>query len=79
MLVKIGKGKDATKADVLDVLCPCRPCFSIGLDRGPYTPGRGYTATPKVQRYVCNTRHIRGCPVDEYGNLPAVTEKKAGE
>lgn len=54
---------DGRSADVIDADCEFRPCFTYGLDRGPYVQGRGYT-NPRghVTRPVCNTRHLRGCP-----------------
>lgn len=63
MKVKIGK----LRVDVLDKKCPTRPCYTLGFDKGSYTPGRGYTSYHKVNgRFieypVCMTRHLNGCP-----------------
>lgn len=57
------KFADGRKVDVVDRECEFRPCFSYGLDRGPFVQGRGYT-NPRghVNRPVCNTRHLHGCP-----------------
>ena len=43
-------------------LCPLRPCLQAGIDRGPFTPGRGYTGDRAQARAVCLERHLHGCP-----------------
>jgi hypothetical protein len=64
MLVKIGK----QKVDVLEAACATRECFSLGFDKGSFTPGRGYTSYHRdakgktIEKPVCGTRHYRGCP-----------------
>lgn len=64
MLVKIGR----RRVDVLRRDCGSRECFQLGFDKGTYTPGRGYTSYHRdargrrVERPVCMTRHLRGCP-----------------
>ena len=56
--------------DVCDRECPNRPCFSLGLDKGTFTQGRGYTSYHKdaqgrtVEHPVCWTRHLQGCPIN---------------
>lgn len=56
--------------DVLGKECAHRPCFSLGFDKGAYTPGRGYTSYhtdgkgKRVERAVCGTRQFRGCPTN---------------
>ena len=42
--------------------CWRRPCVSPGLDKGTYTPGRGYTSYHATPIPKCMTRHISGCP-----------------
>ena len=59
---------EGKNVDVLDSLCAKRSCFSLGFDKGTFSQGRGYTSyhTDKrgrrVERPVCMTRHLRGCP-----------------
>ena len=66
MLVKI----DGRSVDVCDKGCKGRPCFSLGFDKGSFSPGRGYTSYHtnakgrRVERPVCMTRHLRGCPTN---------------
>ena len=66
MLVKIG----TLKVDVLDAKCGDRECFALGFDKGSFTQGRGYTSYHtdakgrRVERPVCMTRHLRGCPTN---------------
>ncbi len=56
--------------DVLGKECATRPCFSLGFDKGAFTPGRGYTSYhtdsrgKRVERAVCGTRLFRGCPTN---------------
>lgn len=56
------------QVDVLDRGCAKRECFSLGFDKGSFTPGRGYTSYHtdskgrRVERAVCATRHYSGCP-----------------
>lgn len=42
--------------------CPFRPCMWPGENKGPYTPGRGYTSYYARPEGVCMERHSRGCP-----------------
>lgn len=64
MLVKIGN----RQVDVKDQRCPDRECFALGFDKGTFAQGRGYTSYHtdskgrRVERPVCMTRHLRGCP-----------------
>lgn len=44
-----------------DPLCPYRPCYHPGYDKGTYSPGRGYTSYHKKPIYVCMTRMMHGC------------------
>jgi len=66
MLVKIGR----KNVDVSSQDCASRPCFVLGVDKGTYTPGRGYTSYHRdgrgklKPRPVCETRHHRGCPTN---------------
>lgn len=66
MLVKIGK----RKVDVAGKDCATRPCFTFGFDKGSFTPGRGYTSYHTdakgrlVEKPVCMTRHVHGCPIN---------------
>lgn len=48
--------------DVVDEDCEYRPCFRFGFDKGPYTPGVGYTRPDTPWRPVCLARHLHGCP-----------------
>lgn len=64
MKVKIGKHR----VDVFDRRCPDRPCFRLGLDKGIFVQGQGYTSYHRdakgnlAARPVCATRHQSGCP-----------------
>lgn len=64
MIVKINK----LRVDVAYRDCGKLPCFSLGFDKGTYTQGRGYTSYHtdakgrRVEKPVCMTRHLRGCP-----------------
>lgn len=54
--------------DVYDRDCPKRPCYWVGRDKGSYSPGRGYSyhrdrRGKTVERLVCWTRHLHGCPL----------------
>jgi len=60
MKIKIGK----LVVDVLDADCADRPCYRFGYDKGSFTPGRGYTRYHTVERPVCMTRHLHGCPAN---------------
>lgn len=54
---------EGKKVDVYDARCAKRACFRLGLDRGPFVAGRGYTNTGNYKpRYVCMQRHLHGCP-----------------
>lgn len=58
-VVRIG-GRDVA---VIDADCEHRPCFQLGFDKGPFTPGVGYTSYHRSgPRAVCWTRHLSGCP-----------------
>lgn len=65
-LVKIG----AHRVDVCDSACGARPCYSLFFDKGSFSQGRGYTSYhtdakgKRVERPVCGTRHLRGCPTN---------------
>lgn len=48
--------------DVKDAGCKFRQCFSVGVDKGLYVPGRGYVKYHEKPRFVCQTRMLRGCP-----------------
>ena len=50
------------RVDVVDRDCAKRPCFSLGVDKGTFVPGRGYTSYHKKQHWVCWQRHMTGCP-----------------
>lgn len=43
-------------------LCRWRSCLHKGHNKGPYTPGRGYTSYYKHPIYCCMTRLQHGCP-----------------
>ena len=66
MIVKIGE----RRVDVCDPKCADRPCFQLGFDKGTFSPGRGYTSYHtdgkgrRVERPVCMTRHLHGCPIN---------------
>ncbi len=61
MKVRIGN----QNVDVVDQKCRDRSCLQVGMDHGPYTPGRGYTAGSSYKsRPVCLRRHLHGCPVN---------------
>jgi len=66
VLVRIG----GRRVDVLERACASRPCFQLGFDKGTYSPGRGYTSYHRdgrgrrVEKPVCMTRHLRGCPTN---------------
>lgn len=53
---------DGRQVDVIDADCEFRPCFRFGFDKGPFTPGVGYTSYYPKEREVCMTRHLNGCP-----------------
>jgi DNA-directed RNA polymerase subunit RPC12/RpoP len=54
---------DGRLVDVVDGDCAFRPCFVLGFDKGPFTPGVGYTSYyPGGARAVCWNRHMNGCP-----------------
>lgn len=66
MIVRIqGRKVDVARRD-----CASRPCFSLGFDKGSFSQGRGYTSYHtdargrRVEKPVCMTRHLRGCPVN---------------
>lgn len=50
------------RVDVADSLCAERSCFILGVDKGTFVPGRGYTSYHKEQRWVCQRRMLHGCP-----------------
>lgn len=58
------------RVDVARSDCGTRPCFMLGFDKGSYTQGRGYTSYHtdakgrRIEKPVCMTRHLRGCPVN---------------
>ena len=64
MMIKIGK----LSVDVCDAKCGERECFQLGFDKGSFSAGRGYTSYHtdakgrRIERPVCMTRHLRGCP-----------------
>ena len=59
MKVKVGK----VEVDVMDALCPFRPCFHLHQWMGTYTQGRGYNYAPRSQWYHhCQRRADHGCP-----------------
>jgi hypothetical protein len=58
MEVKIGD----KKVEVLDHLCKTRSCFVLGVDKGTFVPGRGYTSYHAKQRWCCQQRMLHGCP-----------------
>ena len=66
MMVKIEK----RQVNVWDRECPSRECFTLGFDKGSFTQGRGYTSYHtdargrRVERPVCMTRHLHGCPTN---------------
>ena len=55
-----------------DQLCQWRSCLHKGHNKGPYTPGRGYTSYYGHPIYCCMTRLVHGCPYPR----PAVNVKK---
>lgn len=64
MIVKLGRRRvDVARAD-----CVRRECFVLGFDKGAFSQGRGYTSYHRdakgrpVERPVCMTRHLHGCP-----------------
>ena len=59
MIVWDGKRKEV---DVSEKACPTFKCFSLGQNKGPFTPGKGYTSYYKEPKWVCMTRHLHGCP-----------------
>lgn len=58
------------RVDVARSDCGTRECFRLGFDKGSYTPGRGYTSYHtdakgrRVEKPVCMTRHLHGCPMN---------------
>lgn len=54
-----GDGRDAK---VYDEMCCARPCLLIGLNKGSFTPGRGYTSYHRNPWLECMERYLRGCP-----------------
>jgi hypothetical protein len=42
--------------------CWRRSCMAPGLDKGSFSPGRGYTSYYEVPIPICMTRHVSGCP-----------------
>lgn len=72
MLVKIGKHR----VNVAYRDCGTMPCFSLGFDKGTYSQGRGYTSYHtdakgrRVEKPVCMTRHLRGCPSNSVCSAP---------
>jgi hypothetical protein len=66
MIVKI----ERRNVDVLDSDCAKRSCFQLGFDKGTFSPGRGYTSYHqdsrgrRIEKPVCMTRHLRGCPIN---------------
>lgn len=66
MLVKI----DRRMVDVSDRECATRACFRLGFDKGSFSQGRGYTSYHtdakgrRVEKPVCMTRHLHGCPAN---------------
>lgn len=60
MLVRIGK----IHVDVADAKCPKRDCYSLGFDKGSFTPGRGYTRYHEKEKPVCGHRLYHGCPTN---------------
>ena len=61
VLIKI----QGQQVDVVDADCEFRPCFLLGLDKGSFVPGRGYTHYHAKPRPVCFRRHLSGCPHQE--------------
>ena len=63
MLIKlpVWDGKKAL-VDVSQKECPKLNCYQLGQDKGPYSPGRGYTSYYKTPKWVCMRRHLHGCP-----------------
>lgn len=59
--------------DVLDLDCPLRSCYRPGENKGPYTPGRGYSYYYPEPKLVCFTRHLHGCPHP----IPSIDLEKA--
>jgi hypothetical protein len=59
---------DGLVVEVKDGACAKRPCFSLGFDKGSFTPGVGYTSYHRdakgrtVEHAVCGTRYYGGCP-----------------
>jgi hypothetical protein len=66
MIIRIGK----RNVDVARRDCAQRSCFQLGFDKGSYTPGRGYTSYYRdakghtIEKPVCMTRHLHGCPIN---------------
>lgn len=50
------------RVDVVDAACAERTCFQLGVDKGTFVPGRGYTRYHKEPRWVCQRRMLHGCP-----------------
>jgi hypothetical protein len=42
--------------------CIYRPCLHLDVNKGSYTPGRGYTEYYKDPNVVCLKNHRDGCP-----------------
>ena len=63
MLIKlqVWDGKKAL-VDVRADEFPKLNCYRLGQDKGPYSPGRGYTSYHKTPKWVCMRRHLHGCP-----------------
>lgn len=59
---------DRRQVDVARADCGSRLCFQLGFDKGSFTAGRGYTSYHRningrrIERAVCMTRHLHGCP-----------------
>lgn len=45
-----------------DILCQWRKCLHPGENKGPFTPGRGYTSYYSKPEPACMTRITHGCP-----------------
>jgi hypothetical protein len=42
--------------------CTKRACFVPMLNKGSFTPGRGYTSYYDNPEWVCRNNHLYGCP-----------------
>jgi len=62
-----------------DALCKYRTCYSLMVNKGPFTLGKGYTSYHKNPDIVCRQNHICGCPEDPIIDIPLVLNELSEE